>query len=424
MKLLHKIIFWSHLTAGVSAGLVIFSMSLTGVVLMYEPQITEYVERNVRRVEPPPDNKRLTYADLIAKVRAANPEARPAMILIKSDPAASVAINLGCDNTAYVNPYSGELLGGTSATREFMRSVVDWHRWLGTEGEGRATSRSITGACNLAFLWLALTGVYRWWPRSWIWRALKTSLLFNARLRGKARDWNWHNVIGFWCSTVPIVLTVTASVMSYPWANDLLYTLTGSEPPRRTEGPASAEQTPRARKARGDGQTTTSPASFDVLLARAQKQVPGWVTIMLRLPARSDGPVTALIQGTDAFHPFQRSQLTLHRASGDVLKWEPYANNSAGRKLRTWVRALHTGEAFGFPGQTVAGIASLGGCFLVWTGLAMAWRRFRSWRRESENLISEESMMNVNASSTTASYPHPSESHADNGALLQSLSRL
>ena len=74
---------------------------------------------------------------------------------------------------------------------------------------------------------------------SWHWRALKHSFLFNSRLRGKARDWNWHNVIGFWSSTVLVVLTLTAAVMSYPWANDLLYTLTGSEPPRRAEGPAA-----------------------------------------------------------------------------------------------------------------------------------------------------------------------------------------
>jgi sulfite reductase (NADPH) flavoprotein alpha-component len=115
-----------------------------------------------------------------------------------------------------------------------------------------------------------------------------------------------------------------------------------------------------------------------------------------RLPPGRDGPVTASIQGPDAFHPFQRSQLTLNRATGAVVKWEPYANNSTGRKLRTWVRALHTGEAFGFAGQTVAGIASLGGCFLVWTGLAMAWRRIRSWRRTLKEITSEESVMNVN----------------------------
>jgi uncharacterized iron-regulated membrane protein len=98
--------------------------------------------------------------------------------------------------------------------------------------------------------------------------------------------------------------------------------------------------------------------------------------IMLRLPPRGDGPVTASIQGPDAFHPFQRSQLTLQRATGDVVKWEPYANNSTGRKLRTWVRALHTGEAFGFPGQTVAGLLSAAvfssGPVWRWRGAAFA----------------------------------------------------
>jgi uncharacterized iron-regulated membrane protein len=59
------------------------------------------------------------------------------------------------------------------------------------------------------------------------------------------------------------------------------------------------------------------------------------------------------------------------------MKWEPYSENSR-EKAQELVQGLHTGEAFGFFGQTIAGLASLGGCFLVWTGLAMAWRRFRS----------------------------------------------
>ena len=59
MKLLHKIIFWSHLLAGVVGGLVIFIMSFTGVILMYEAQITEFIERDTRRVIPSTDGKRL-----------------------------------------------------------------------------------------------------------------------------------------------------------------------------------------------------------------------------------------------------------------------------------------------------------------------------------------------------------------------------
>jgi uncharacterized iron-regulated membrane protein len=76
MKPLHKLIFWSHLLAGVIAGLVILLMSSTGVILMYESQITDYIERDVRRVIPSADGKRLSYDELIARVRAANPEAR------------------------------------------------------------------------------------------------------------------------------------------------------------------------------------------------------------------------------------------------------------------------------------------------------------------------------------------------------------
>jgi len=260
MKLLHKVLFWSHLLAGVTAGTVIFIMSFTGVLLMYEPQISEYSERSARWVVPSPDARRLSYDELIAKVRAANPDARPAVIMVKSDPTASVAVNLGRDNTIFVNPYNGEILGGQSATHDFMRDVVDWHRWLGTEGEGRATARAITGACNLAFFWLAVTGVYLWWPHSWQWRGLKMSLLISTRLRGKARDWNWHNVIGFWSSTVLVVLTLTAAVMSYPWANELLYTLTGSEPPRRVENPAGPA-IPAAQGARARGQRDEARAA-------------------------------------------------------------------------------------------------------------------------------------------------------------------
>lgn len=42
-------------------------------------------------------------------------------------------------------------------------------------------------------------------------------------------------------------------------------------------------------------------------------------------------------------------------------------------------RFAHTGEVAGVVGQTVAGLASLGGAFLVWTGISLALRRLRAW---------------------------------------------
>jgi uncharacterized iron-regulated membrane protein len=137
---LRNIIFWTHLLAGVIAGLVIFTMSFTGVVLMYEPQISEYSERNARWVTPGPQAQRLSLDELVAKVREANPDARPAFITIKSDLAASVIVNLGRENTVFINPYTGELLGGLSATHNWLHEMS-----IGTVGSAWKATSALSG---------------------------------------------------------------------------------------------------------------------------------------------------------------------------------------------------------------------------------------------------------------------------------------
>jgi len=75
----------------------------------------------------------------------------------------------------------------------------------------------------------------------------------------------------------------------------------------------------------------------------------------------------------------------LDPVTAEVVRWEPFEGQNMGRRLRAWVRPLHTGEAAGLVGQTVALVASAGGAVLVWTGIALAWRRFRSWRRRARS---------------------------------------
>ena len=162
MKLLHKIIFWSHLLAGAVGGSVILVMSATGFLLMYERQLVEFAERDVREVVPPGVNpQRMSLDDLLAKARAKNPGVQPTGMVLRSDRTAAVAVAFGRDGATYVDPYTGEVLGNGSNLRDWFHQVTDWHRWLGMENEGRATARAITRACNLAFFWLAVTGVYR-----------------------------------------------------------------------------------------------------------------------------------------------------------------------------------------------------------------------------------------------------------------------
>ena len=77
MKLPHKIIFWSHLLAGAIAGSVIFIMSGTGFLVMYERQLVEFVERDVRQIAAPGAGaQRLSLDELVAKTHEQNPQAK------------------------------------------------------------------------------------------------------------------------------------------------------------------------------------------------------------------------------------------------------------------------------------------------------------------------------------------------------------
>ena len=379
--LLRRILFWLHLATGLVAGLVILIMSVTGVLLMYERQITEWADRGYRAAPPSPGAARLPAEALLGAVLAARPGSPPTTLTVQSDPAASAAVSLGRGRTVYVSPYTGRILGeGSPQVRAFFRSVTDWHRWLGAGEESRDVGRKITGACNLAFLFLVLSGLYLWVPRDWTWRKVRGVLWFRRGLASKARDFNWHNVIGLW-AWLPLVLIVfTGVLISYRWAGDLLERLAGGEP--RARAAAGGGEGRRGPGRGGEGAGAPNLEGLDELWARAERQVPGWRSVALRVPEAADAPVTFTILQGHRGRPDLRSQLTLDRGNGQVVTWEPFASQSLGRRLRSWGRWVHTGEVGGLLGQTLAGLASAGAVVLVWTGCALAWRRLVPRRRE------------------------------------------
>jgi uncharacterized iron-regulated membrane protein len=385
---LRTVIFWLHLLTGLTAGVVILTMAATGALLAFEPQLVERAERSLWTAPPPrPDASRLGLTALVAAAQERRGGERATTVTVRADPDSSVRVGFGRDGALFVHAYTGAIIGPASKTHDVLQVVEDWHRWLGSRDLGRP----ITGVCNLAFLGLALSGPFLWWPRAWSRPALRAVTLLDVRLRGRIRDFNWHNSIGFWCAPVLIVLTLTGAVMSYTWANDLLYRLTGNEPPPPGGGAAAGRPDnrsaglarPEGERRRGsDGERRggeTPGADLDAFYARAAGQTPNWVALTLRVPQRAGAPVTVFVQEPATWHPNPRSVLTLDGRTAEVVKWEPFAGANAGRKLRALVRVLHTGEVGGVIGQAIAGVASAGGSVLVYTGASLAWRRYRAW---------------------------------------------
>lgn len=370
-----QILFWLHLACGLVAGLMIGLMSFTGAALAFEKEIVAWAGRDVRHVAPPSAGAtRLSLDDMVKRVRAARPELRPTNVVVSSDSQNAVAVSAGKEDVFYVNPWSGKVRPeGAEGMRRFMSAVKSWHRTLGREGDQRAVGAAITGICNAALLVLTVTGLCLWWPRAWSWRGLRTMAWFNFSLTGKARDWNWHNAIGLWSAPVLIVLTATALPMSYEWIVERINRLDDPRIATQTGGTGGFAQLTAVEVPAAP--VGVKPLDYDALFAAASAAAPHWKTITLRSGTGSRA-ATASIRDSGSWPRTAVLKFSLDPFTGAVLRREGYAELPVSGRVHAWTRFLHTGEALGWPGQLAAGLACFGGCVLVWTGFALAWRRF------------------------------------------------
>lgn len=387
---IRKVLFWLHLVVGVASGLIIAVMSLTGTALAFEKELAAWSERDARRLVPAPEGAaRRPVEEQVARVQETHPGAS-ASVTVFAHPGIATTVNFSRTNVLYVDPYSGEIREpGSRRMRRFLQVMFSWHRWLGREGEQRDTGKAITGAANLAFLGLAVSGLYLWWPRRWTRKQLRAITVPSLQGHGKARDWNWHNALGFWTAPILIVLTATAVPISYRWGGDLIYTLTGTPKPAGGS-PAGPSVRPAAEVSKP--LPDSSPLGWEALLTELREQVPNWEQMTFRIPASGApgsraapveprpgvvaSPVTISVKERGGRPRFSSRQFTLDPYTGSILRQEQYADLDRARQVRSWTRFLHTGEALGPVGQAVAGLASLVAGVLVWTGLALTWRRF------------------------------------------------
>jgi uncharacterized iron-regulated membrane protein len=385
MKNFRTVLFWMHLACGTVAAVVILIMCVTGVALTYEKQMLEWADRRAWTAPSPSGARQLSPETLLAEVAAARPGAAPIGVTLRADSAAPATVLLDGNRALLVDPYTGGIIGEpATGLRTFFRVMTTWHRYLALEGANRATGRALTGAANLMFLFIVLSGMYLWLPRVWTWIQFKNVLWFRGGLAPKARDFNWHNVIGIW-SAVPLAIVIAGAVpISYPWASNLVYRIVGDTPP-----PPAAPGT--ARPAERRGPTVYVTAGIDASWSAAQRDVPAWRTMTTRLATSPSAPIVVTVDEGYGGQPQMRTTLTFDRASGVVAKRETFESLSPGRRLRSWLRFAHTGEIYGLTGQTIAGVVTAGGAVIVYSGVALALRRFTSWLRRRRSASDVES---------------------------------
>lgn len=404
--MIRSIIFWTHLVCGVLTGIVVFTMSLTGVLLTYERQINNWVAES-HYVESPESQSRMPLEQLLGMQKLAQPDQAATGVVITNDPGAPVSFRAGRRGGLDLNPYTGETMHLESPGLEsFFGAMTSFHRWFSIEGENRAIARQVTGVSNVVFLFLVMSGMYLWLPAIWRWGMFKVRLAFRGSYpNSKIRDYHWHHIFGIWAAIPLLAVVYSGAVISYPWAANLMYVAFGAEIPAANGGgagqPQSGNQAGGPRQpgngqvvARQSGNNTGAqgteaalitsgesgnPPAFlplDTLVARAQSEAGNaWNRLTLTLPAPDQTAVQVEIDRGNGAQAFKRHTLSLDRTTGEVVGIQNFSDTPEAQRLRGITRFLHTGEVLGFWGQTIAGLASLAALFMVWTGFALSWRR-------------------------------------------------
>ena len=388
LKRLRTILFWMHLCAGFTAGVVIFLLALTGAVRAFENQTrvllgAPQVVRSAGAVTVSLD----ALVEAAAKIRNAVPE----RIEINRDASRPAQASFGPGDSIYLNPYTAEALASRNGwVNTFFEIAGNVHHALGMQRDD-PRGRAITDCANFLFVFIVVSGAYLWLPRVWNAANVKIRALFKPGLKGRNMEWNWHHVIGVWCLVPLFLISFTGVFFSYMWANNLFYKVTGTVRAEGDMGPGARMTPPPPRAiAAGGVAELLRPAgakSLDELVAVAEQQVPQWQSINIDMPQAGEKTVRISANPGNYLHPElnkYNTRIELDRQSGAVVKAEGYNEANAGTRLRMFARGLHTGQQFGLVGQGIAALAATGCMFLCWTGLALTVRRMANALKKRE----------------------------------------
>ncbi|MFT3991537.1 MAG: PepSY-associated TM helix domain-containing protein [Luteolibacter sp.] len=394
---LRRCFFWSHLAVGIVAGLIILILAFTGLMMSFETQIINRVESSMVRSSAEGKTQLLTPAEMVGAFEKAGVKGKPTTLNFTNDADAPVIFLAGRGNQQLFHPTTGEAMGkGAVGTRRFFQINLSLHRWLtwpmqqraGQENAGqqqrqgsgwRDIGGQVVSAGTLLFLFLLISGLVIWIPKKRVWRAFKVNLTLQRRLKGRARDWNWHNVAGIWASPFILVICLTGLIMAYPWANGMLYSAFGESVPKRQAG---GQQGGREGGKEGGGKMKISTTHLDALAEFAKKQVPDWRSMSLELPTNDEQPLVVTVTDAGRGRPDRRQKFTVTPDTFEIVKRETSSDLKPVAQARQFVRWLHTGEAFGWIGQLLMALACSAALVLVWTGFALSFRRFFPKRKK------------------------------------------
>ena len=356
-KTFKKNIGFLHLWLGLLSGLIVFIVSLTGSILVFEHEIDSFINPEFYRVSAI-GPKKLPVDIHVKLIRNKYNIKAFDRIQTFQDPQRTVIIT-GADpdkneQIFSVDPYTGKILGKVTEKSRFFSIVLDLHRHLIMGDAGQF----ITGCSCLIFVFMLLSGLILWWPKKM--KNVKQRLTVKWKASFKRVNWDFHSTFGFYSFLFLLILSLTGLTWSFKWFESGIYLLadgTAKKPSAKVENPTKVD--PNLDKT----------YFYQNILSKTDSIYKYKGDTQIRVPSDTINSLMVIKLNIEKPIPNISSMAYFDKYTGEILKVRPYESFSDGDKVRRLIYPIHTGSIFGYPTKILAFLVCLFALTLPVSGL-------------------------------------------------------
>jgi uncharacterized iron-regulated membrane protein len=371
-----------HLWLGLSSGLFVCFLGITGCILAFQREIEDatqdfrFVKAEQRSYVAPSKLKEIADKQLPGK---------HAHSISYQKGKASMVVYYALDPEYYwivfMNPYTAEVLNVKNMDDDFFRIVIMGHYYLWLPP---TVGQPVLASATLMFLFLLVSGLVLWWPKNRAASKKRFSVKWSAKW--KRRNYDLHNVFGFYMSWILIFIGFSGLVMGFQWFAKSAYWVTSGG---KTMIPFSETLSDSTLVNSRVGQ---APA-IDILWARTMDRMKGYTGgIEVHVPDSDKASIEVAINpDTDTFWKadyLYYDQYTLKEVEVQHM-FGKLANANIADKLMRMNYDIHIGAVLGLPGKIMAFLASLIAASLPITGFIIWWGRKKKNKKGSLSLPNE-----------------------------------
>jgi uncharacterized iron-regulated membrane protein len=355
-----------HLWLGLSSGLVVFIVAVTGCIYAFQSEIQDLIQP-FRFVEPQKVEV-LPPTKIWEKANEALPGKHLHAVLYPTPDRAVQAIYYSYEEHyyyfVYVNQYTGEVQKVKDEFSDFFRIVLDGHFYLWLPPE---IGQPVVASFTLVFLVMVVSGLILWWPKRK--KGAKKSFTIKWDVRWRRKNYDLHQVLGFYMMIFALAFALTGLVWGFSWFRDGLYAATtGGEKFVEYYAPVSD-----STQIYNDG-----IPGLDRVWMKMRAEYPNAEWIEVHPPDYEHGSI-ATNANPDASTYWKMDyryfdQYTLEELPVDHV-WNRFHESSFGDKLHRMNFDIHVGAIGGLPGKLLAFCLSAIIASLPVTGFLIWWGR-------------------------------------------------